>query len=70
MNWSNLTVFTHALVARLTFFRIRATGVELFCEGRTRSIGTTVTPYLFPPFPNAIASLRQRRSDEARVFDA
>ena len=22
------------------------------------------------PFPNAIASLRQRRSDEARVFDA
>jgi hypothetical protein len=68
MNWSKLTVFAHALVARLTLFRSRATGVELFYEGQTPSIGITVTPYL--AIPNAIASLRQRRSDEECVFDA
>jgi hypothetical protein len=33
MNWSKLTVFAHALVARLTLFRSRATGVELFLWG-------------------------------------
>jgi len=44
MNWSNLTVFAHALVARLTLFRSRATDVELFYRGQTRSIGITVTP--------------------------
>jgi hypothetical protein len=42
MNWSKLTVFAHALVARLTLFRSRATGVELFYGGQTRSIGITV----------------------------
>jgi hypothetical protein len=49
MNWSKLTVFAHALIARLTLFRSRATGVELFYGGQTRSIGITVTPYLAIP---------------------
>ena len=38
MDRPNLTVLPHALVTRLTFDHKRATGVEIFYDGQTRSI--------------------------------
>jgi choline dehydrogenase len=39
MDQPNLTVLTHALVTRLTFEGKRATGVEIFYDGRTHRVG-------------------------------
>ena len=38
MDQPNLTVLTHALVTRVTFIDKRATGVEIFYQGKIQSI--------------------------------
>jgi choline dehydrogenase len=41
MNQPNLTVLTNSLVTRLTFERMRVSGVEIFYGGRNHRIGAT-----------------------------